>query len=44
MDTVDAQLRAFAGLSDPEEGGYDEYASLITTFGFAGGQGGCGGE
>ncbi|PLB46016.1 oxidoreductase, FAD-binding protein [Aspergillus steynii IBT 23096] len=39
METIDAQLRAFAELSDPIVGSYDEYASLITSFGFAGGQG-----
>ncbi|GAT28017.1 oxidoreductase, FAD-binding [Aspergillus luchuensis] len=40
-ETIDAQLRAFAELADPKAGAssYDEYASLITSFGFAGGQG-----
>lgn len=38
-ETIDAQLRAFSELSDPSAGRYDEYASLITSFGFAGGQG-----
>ncbi|GLA33505.1 hypothetical protein AnigIFM63309_000332 [Aspergillus niger] len=38
-ETVDAQLRAFAELADPKESSYDDYASLITSFGFAGGQG-----
>ncbi|GKZ25094.1 hypothetical protein AbraIFM66951_001592 [Aspergillus brasiliensis] len=40
-ETIDAQLRAFAELADPTAGAssYDEYASLITSFGFAGGQG-----
>ncbi|EHA19834.1 hypothetical protein ASPNIDRAFT_123216, partial [Aspergillus niger ATCC 1015] len=38
-ETIDAQLRAFAELADPKASSYDEYASLITSFGFAGGQG-----
>ncbi|GLB09914.1 hypothetical protein AtubIFM57258_005846 [Aspergillus tubingensis] len=40
-ETIDAQLHAFAELADPKAGpsSYDDYASLITSFGFAGGQG-----
>ncbi|GKZ76364.1 hypothetical protein AnigIFM56816_006624 [Aspergillus niger] len=39
-DTIDAQLRAFAELADPKAvSHYDENASLITSFGFAGGKG-----
>ncbi|GFF79689.1 bifunctional solanapyrone synthase [Aspergillus udagawae] len=37
LDTIDEQLRAFADLNSAE--GYDEYASLITSFGFAKGKG-----
>ncbi|RHZ72756.1 hypothetical protein CDV55_105257 [Aspergillus turcosus] len=37
LDTIDEQLRAFADLNSAE--GYDEYASLITSFGFAAGKG-----
>ncbi|RHZ58923.1 FAD-binding oxidoreductase [Aspergillus thermomutatus] len=37
LDTIDELLRAFAALNSAEE--YDEYASLITSFGFAGGKG-----
>ncbi|GKZ55691.1 hypothetical protein AnigIFM49718_000774 [Aspergillus niger] len=41
IETIDAQIRAFAELADPKArpSSYDEYASLITSFGFAGGQG-----
>ncbi|KAH8424888.1 FAD-binding oxidoreductase [Aspergillus melleus] len=40
IGSVDAQLRAFAELSDPKgQVNYDENASLITSFAFAGGQG-----
>ncbi|KAL2833613.1 putative oxidoreductase [Aspergillus pseudoustus] len=38
LDTVAAQLRAFEGLNSAE--GYDEYASLITSFAFSAGSGG----
>ncbi|BCS13741.1 oxidoreductase, FAD-binding [Aspergillus luchuensis IFO 4308] len=39
-DTIDAQLRAFAELADPKTPShYDENASLIISFGFAGGKG-----
>ncbi|KAL4998711.1 hypothetical protein BDV10DRAFT_194239 [Aspergillus recurvatus] len=37
LDTIDDQLRAFEGFNIAE--GYDEYASLITSFGYAGGKG-----
>ncbi|KAL4802130.1 putative oxidoreductase [Aspergillus unguis] len=36
VDTIDDQLRAFEKLNDAN--GYDEYASLITSFGFATGR------
>ncbi|KAE8391851.1 hypothetical protein BDV23DRAFT_64619, partial [Aspergillus alliaceus] len=37
VSTVDEQVKAFVDLNSAEE--YDEYASLITSFGFAGGKG-----
>ncbi|PKX99265.1 FAD-binding oxidoreductase [Aspergillus novofumigatus IBT 16806] len=37
LDTIDEQLRVFADLNSAE--GYDEHASLITSFGFAKGKG-----
>lgn len=37
LETIDEQLRAFADLNSAT--GYDEYASLITSFGFAKGKG-----
>ncbi|EAW14269.1 FAD-binding oxidoreductase [Aspergillus clavatus NRRL 1] len=37
LDTAEEQIRAFAQLNSAEE--YDEYASLITSFGYSGGQG-----
>ncbi|KAL4740938.1 hypothetical protein BDV11DRAFT_168682 [Aspergillus similis] len=37
LDTIDNQLRAFESFNTAE--GYDEYASLITSFGYAGGRG-----
>ncbi|KAL6233355.1 hypothetical protein BDW75DRAFT_191822 [Aspergillus navahoensis] len=37
LDTIDDQLRAFENFNVAE--GYDEYASLITSFGYAGGNG-----
>ncbi|KAL4816909.1 hypothetical protein BDW67DRAFT_40086 [Aspergillus spinulosporus] len=37
LETVDDQLRAFENFNAAE--GYDEYASLITSFGYAGGKG-----
>ncbi|KAF4169039.1 hypothetical protein CNMCM6936_009636 [Aspergillus lentulus] len=37
LDTIDEQLCAFADLNSAK--GYDEYASLITSFGFAKGKG-----
>ncbi|KAL4974751.1 hypothetical protein BDW66DRAFT_81006 [Aspergillus desertorum] len=38
LDTIDDQLQAFESFNAGE--GYDEYASLITSFGYAGGRGG----
>ncbi|KAL2865154.1 FAD-binding oxidoreductase [Aspergillus lucknowensis] len=37
LDTIEGQLRAFEKLNSPEA--YDDYASLITSFGFTGEQG-----
>ncbi|KAL4930915.1 FAD-binding oxidoreductase [Aspergillus undulatus] len=39
LDTIDQQLRAFEKLNSVDK--YDEHASLITSFGFAKGQGGA---
>ncbi|KAL2820550.1 hypothetical protein BDW59DRAFT_150682 [Aspergillus cavernicola] len=40
LETVDAQLRAFSELNGGGDGdGYDEFASLITSFGYAAGTG-----